>query len=110
MPRNRSASLGTDVVRRHPAREGSHMDGAVLHPPTQARLARMTRGAVTVDLAVACSAWVGWTAGIELMTRILPDWPVMTPWAVLFLVALGTAVLLQAGDPSRGRVRVGRAL
>jgi diguanylate cyclase (GGDEF)-like protein len=86
------------------------MDGAVLHPPTQARLARMTRGAVTVVLAVACSAWVGWTAGIELMTRILPDWPVMTPWAVLFLVALGTAVLLQAGDPSRGRVWVGRAL
>jgi diguanylate cyclase (GGDEF)-like protein len=86
------------------------MDGAVLHPPTQARLARMTRGAVILVLVVSCTAWVGWTAGIELMTRILPDWPVMTPWAVLFLVVLGTSVLLQSGDPTRGRVWAGRVL
>lgn len=86
------------------------MDGAGPNPRTRVVLSGLTRGSVIVVLAVAGSAWVGWTAGIEPLTRVLPTWPVMTPWAALFLVALGTSTLLQVGQPSRGRIWAGRGL
>ncbi len=63
-----------------------------------------------VVFVVAALTWVGWTTGIEQLTRIYPTWPVMTPWTALWLAALGAAILAQSGHPSRGRVWAGRGL
>jgi hypothetical protein len=76
----------------------------------QAALTRYGRAAVTLVLVVAAADWVGWAAGIESLTRINPAWPRMTPWTALWLAALGAAIYLQAGRPSRPRVWAGRGL
>lgn len=68
------------------------------------------RAAAMVVFVVAALTWVGWTTGIEQLTRIYPTWPVMTPWTALWLAALGAAILAQSGHPSRGRVWAGRGL
>ncbi len=81
-------------------------------PSTRPRrwLAGYARVAVAVVLVAAAVDWVGWAAGIEPLTRINPAWPQMTPWTALWLAALGVAIPLQAGRPSRGRVWAGRGL
>ncbi|GBG36712.1 sensor domain-containing diguanylate cyclase [Mycobacterium montefiorense] len=76
----------------------------------RAALSRYGSVAAVVVLCVAGLTWVGWTAGIEPLTRVLPTWPVMTPWGALLLAALGAATLLQSGLPSRGRGWAGRGL
>ena len=68
------------------------------------------RAAALIVIVVAALAWVGWTAGIEQLTRIYPGWPPMTPWTTLWLAALGAAVLAQSGRPSSNRVWAGRGL
>ena len=71
---------------------------------------RWARIAVSVVLVVAVLDWVGWATGIDGLTRLYPTWPQMTPWAALWLAALGTAILVQSGSPSPGRVWIGRIL
>ncbi|MEE3064328.1 MAG: sensor domain-containing diguanylate cyclase [Actinomycetota bacterium] len=73
-------------------------------------LPRFARGILVFVIAVATVAWVGWTTGVELLTRLYPTWPVMTPWTALCLAALGVSALLQSGQPSRARVWTGRCL
>lgn len=86
------------------------MDSPGLGAYLEAAVARYRTAAVLVVLAVAAAAWVGWATGIELLTRIYPDWPPMTPWTAVWLATLATAILLQSGHPSRARVWVGRGL
>jgi len=76
----------------------------------QESLARYGRAAVTVALAVAALDWVGWTCGIEPLTRINRAWPQMMPWTALWLAALAAAIAAQSGRPSRARVWAGRGL
>ncbi|UXA08378.1 sensor domain-containing diguanylate cyclase [Mycobacterium sp. SMC-2] len=66
------------------------------------------RIALLVVFALAAMTWVGWATGIDRLTRIDPAWPQMMPWTALWLVALGAAIQLQSGRPSRGRVWAGR--
>lgn len=68
------------------------------------------RAAALLVLVVAALTWVGWTAGIERLTRIYPTWPQMMPWTALWLATLGAAILLQWGSPSRERRWAGRCL
>ncbi|WP_194163525.1 sensor domain-containing diguanylate cyclase [Mycolicibacterium sp. P1-5] len=68
------------------------------------------RAAVVVAFIVAALDWVGWANGVEELTRIYPTWPQMTPWTAAWLAALGTAILVQLGQPSRGRVWLGRGV
>jgi diguanylate cyclase (GGDEF)-like protein/PAS domain S-box-containing protein len=56
-------------------------------------------------LAVAGLAWMGWATGVEVLTRLVPGWPPMTPWTALWLAALAVAVLLQA-DPKASSIAV----
>ncbi|ORV51042.1 diguanylate cyclase [Mycobacterium florentinum] len=83
-------------------------------PDTKARpqsaLTRFARAEATVVVVVATATWVGWTADVDLLTRVYPTWPVMTPWTALCLAALGAAALAQQGSPSRRRVWTGRLL
>jgi diguanylate cyclase (GGDEF)-like protein/PAS domain S-box-containing protein len=76
----------------------------------EATVTRYRTGAVAVVLAVTASTWAGWATGIEPLTRIYPDWPPMTPWTAVWLAAVGAAILLQAGQPSRPRVWAARGL
>lgn len=71
---------------------------------------RFGRGAALLVLVVAAVTWVGWTAGIERLTRIYPTWPQMMPWTALWLAALGAGILVQWGHPSRERRWAGRTL
>lgn len=73
-------------------------------------LPRFARAIVIVVLTAAVIAWVGWSTGVDPLTRLYPTWPVMTPWTALCLGALGAAVLAQSGQPSRARVWAGRVL
>lgn len=68
------------------------------------------RVALSAVFVIATLSWVGWATGIDRLTRIHPNWPQMMPWTGVWLVALGTAIWAQSGDPSRGRVFVARAL
>jgi diguanylate cyclase (GGDEF)-like protein/PAS domain S-box-containing protein len=76
----------------------------------EAALSLCGRIAALVVLAVAVLTWAGWMTGIELLTRVYPSWPVMTPWTSLCLGALGASTLVQSGHPSRGRAWAGRGL
>jgi hypothetical protein len=76
----------------------------------EAAVAWCGRAAVIVVFVVAALNWVGWTTGMEQLTRVYPSWPPMTPWTALWLAALGTAILVQSGLPSRERVWAGRGL
>lgn len=73
-------------------------------------IGRVGSAAAAIVLAVAMLDWVGWAAGIPALTRIHPAWPPMTPWTALWLAALGAAILLQSGSPSRVRIWTGRGL
>lgn len=73
-------------------------------------LPRFARAIVIVVLTAAAIAWVGWSTGVDPLTRLYPTWPVMTPWTALCLGALGAAVLAQSGQPSGARVWAGRIL
>lgn len=86
------------------------MDGPGIDTRPGAAVTRCGRAAVTVVLVVAAMTWLGWTAGIEPLTRIYPTWPQMMPWTALWLAALSAAILVQFGDPSRERIWVGRGL
>ncbi len=63
--------------------------------------------AVAVVLAFSGLDWLGWAAGVDALTRVLPSWPQMTPWSAALLAALGVAILVQMGSPSTARVRIG---
>lgn len=86
------------------------MDGSGPDSSLETTLTRFARAAAAVVLAVAASVWVGWASGIDRLTRVLPSWPVMTPWTVLCLIGLGAAILAQLGYPVRGRVWAGRVV
>jgi diguanylate cyclase (GGDEF)-like protein len=73
-------------------------------------LPRFARAAVILVLVVTAVAWLGWTTGVEPLTRLYPTWPVMTPWTALCLAALAAAALAQSGHSSRGGVWAGRGL
>ena len=68
------------------------------------------RGAVAVALGLAAASAVGWATGQHQLTRVFANWPPMTPWTAVLVAALGVAILLQLGRPSRSRVWVGRGL
>jgi diguanylate cyclase (GGDEF)-like protein/PAS domain S-box-containing protein len=76
----------------------------------EAALARWGRAAAVVVLVVAALDWVGWATGVEGLTRVYRTWPQMVPWTALWLAALAAAILAQSGQPSRGRVWVGRGV
>ena len=65
--------------------------------------------AAAIVLAVATLNWVGWATGIQMLTRIYPSWPQMTPWTALWLAALAVTLLVQSGRPTHPRVWVGRS-
>ena len=71
---------------------------------------RLGLAAAGAAVAVASVDWAGWLAGIPALTRILPSWPGMMPWTALWLAALGAAILLQSGHPSKPRIWAGRGL
>lgn len=73
-------------------------------------LRRWGRSAALLVLFFAALDWLGWATGIRVLTRIYPTWPPMTPWTALGLAALAVGVLVQSGEPSQVRVRVGRGL
>lgn len=81
--------------------------GVALQPVA---LDRWGRVAVVVVFGVAALDWVGWATGVQELTRIYPTWPQMTPWTAAWLAALGAAILVQLGQPSRSRVWVGRGV
>ena len=68
------------------------------------------RGAVAAALGLAAASAVGWATGQHQLTRVFANWPPMTPWTAVLVAALGVAILLQLGRPSRSRVWVGRGL
>jgi diguanylate cyclase (GGDEF)-like protein/PAS domain S-box-containing protein len=76
----------------------------------EAALARWGRAAAVVVLVIAALDWVGWATGVEGLTRVYRTWPQMVPWTALWLAALAAAILAQSGQPSRGRVWVGRGV
>ena len=71
---------------------------------------RLGFAAAVLVIALATLDWVGWVAGIPVLTRIVSTWPEMTPWTALWLAALGAAILLQSGHPSKARIWAGRVL
>ena len=73
---------------------------------------RWPGGAVPLlwSVVIAALDWVGWATGVEGLTRVYRTWPQMVPWTALWLVALAAAILVQSGQPSRGRVWVGRGV
>ena len=77
---------------------------------SRATLARICRVAAVVVLVVAALNWVGWTLGVEGLTRVYRNWPPMVPWTALLLGGLASAILLQSGRPSRARVWAGRSV
>src|ERR1700755_2656782 len=85
----------------------STTDHALRHAVAVTRWSRALSIAV---LGVAVLDWIGWTTGIELLTRFYPNGPTMTPWTALWLAALATSLLLQSDHPPRGRLWVGRGL
>lgn len=54
-----------------------------------------TRVILSVVLLVAVLDWIGWAAGIEILTKWMSDWVPMRPWTALWLAALAVAILLQ---------------
>lgn len=73
-------------------------------------LRRWGRSAAMLVLFFAALDWLGWATRTPVLTRIYPTWPPMTPWTALWLAALAVGVLVQSGEPSQVRVRVGRGL
>lgn len=75
-----------------------------------AALVRWGRAAAMLVMFSSALNWVGWATGIQALTRVNPTWPPMVPWTALRLAALALALVVQSGDPSRARVRLGRGL
>lgn len=73
-------------------------------------LARLSRVAAVLVLVIAALNWVGWTFGVEGLTRVYHAWPPTVPWTAVWLAALATAILLQSGRPSRARVWAARGV
>ncbi|MBX7455867.1 response regulator [Mycolicibacterium sp. 3033] len=59
-------------------------------------------------IAIAVLDLLGWATGVWLLTRFDVDWPRMTPWSAILIIALSCAVLLQS--PSRRFVTAGRVV
>ena len=76
----------------------------------QSAAVRWGRVAAASVLFFSALNWVGWSTGNDALTRTNPAWPPMLPWTALMLAVLGTAVLVQSGTPSAGRVWAGRGL
>lgn len=68
------------------------------------------RGAVALVFALILVDVLDWTAGIDPLAQVYPDWPAMAPWSAGLLAMLGIAVWLQSGRPSPRSVWIGRAL
>lgn len=86
------------------------MGGVSPHLGLEANLARRGRAVVGVVLVVAALDWMGWATGIGGLTRFYRTWPQMVPWTALWLAGLAAAILVQTGQPPRGRVLAGRGL
>ena len=86
------------------------MDVARTNRLLERSLGRWGRAAAVVVLIMAALALVGWATGIQALTRTYPTWPPMTPWTALWLATLAVALLVQSGNPSPGRVWIGRSL
>ncbi|RAU97546.1 GGDEF domain-containing protein [Mycobacterium colombiense] len=86
------------------------MDRVALGARAESALHRSARTAPLAVLVIAAVTWLGWSTGVDGLTRIYPSWPPMTPWTALWLAALGAAILAQSGHPSPNRIWVGRAL
>jgi diguanylate cyclase (GGDEF)-like protein/PAS domain S-box-containing protein len=86
------------------------MDRAGPDAGLKAALTWYERAAVGLVVFLAAVDWVGWATGIQRLTRINSSWPQMTPWTALLLAALAVAIRVQAGHPSRGRVRAGQSV
>lgn len=71
---------------------------------------RWGRIAAAMILAAATLNWVGWATGIQVLTRINPSWPQMTPWTALWLAVLAASILVQSGHPSHARIWAGRSM
>ena len=65
--------------------------------------------AAFIVLLFSALDWAGWATGIQLLTRVYPTWPQMTPWTALWLAALAVAVVVQSGTLGRAG-SVGRGL
>lgn len=79
-------------------------------PRAEEAVIRVGRAGVAFVLILAVLDWVGWAAGIEVLTRLIAGWPQMTPWTALWLAALGSAILVRSYPNSPGRDRAGRGL
>ena len=58
------------------------------------------RAAAIAVLVIAGLNSVGWAAGIDLLTQVLPFSPPMPPWTAALQAALAAAILVQSGRPS----------
>ena len=65
------------------------------------------RAAAGAVLVMSALNWVGWTTGREWLTQLSASWPQTTPWTAMLLAALGAAIVLQSGRPSKVRARIG---
>ncbi len=63
--------------------------------------------AVGGALVIAATVLVGWAAGIDALTRIIPAWPRMTSNTAVLIAALGLAILMRSGRQSFARLWVG---
>ena len=71
-------------------------------------IARLLSGFV---ILVSLGSLVAWAAGRPDLTRLHPDWTAIRPWAIVLLLLLATATLLQAyGHWSLPRVLLARVL
>lgn len=66
--------------------------------------------AVGLAVTVAVLDLIGWATGTWLLTQFDADWPRMTPWTAILLLALVGAFLLQTVRPSPVRTATGRAV
>lgn len=72
--------------------------------------ARLRTAAAVAVLVIAGLNWIGWATDNGALTRLNPRWLPMMPWTALWLAMLSAAILLQAGQPSRRRLWLPRAL
>ncbi|OKH68342.1 hypothetical protein EB72_01140 [Mycobacterium sp. SWH-M1] len=66
--------------------------------------------AVGSAIAIAAADVIGWATGFWILTRLDADWPRMTPWTAILLIALSGALLVQTARPRWFSVVAGRAL
>lgn len=83
----------------------------ILQTPTDAdRLVRVSRRLAATVIVLAALDWTGWATGQQMLTRIAPGWPQMTPWTAALLAAGSASLIAQSGEPPPARVWLGRAL